>query len=662
MCGIAGIFNRNREPVAEPDLARMIAQLHHRGPDGVGYYRDGALGLAHARLSIIDLAGGAQPMHNEDRSVWVAFNGEIFNYVELRQDLVRAGHVFATHSDTEVIVHLYEEHGDDFVRHLNGQFAIALWDARAKRLVLTRDRAGILPLYYQRTAERVLFASEVKAILAATGRPPRMNPAALDQLMTLWSPVKPETVFEGIEEVLPGEMLVVDDGGLRRHGYWDWVFPEDPADYHRGSEDDLAAELYELLVDATRIRLRADVPVGAYLSGGLDSSALVALIHGHGDGVRLRTFSIGFEDKGFDEESYQNDMIRHTGADHSRILCANADIAARFPDVVWHAESPMLRTAPAPMCLLSGLVREQGYKVVLTGEGSDEVLGGYDIFKEAKIRHFWARYPQSRRRPLLLQRLYPYLNLPGDRAPAYLKEFFGIGLERPERPGFSHLPRWSTTARCKDFLAPELRAASGAAEERLEATLPAALGRWHPFNRAQYIEAKSLMAGYLLASQGDRMLMANSVEGRFPFLDHRVIEFANRLPPRFKMKVLNEKYLLKKAMRPHLPASVVDRYKQPYRAPDIPSFFGANDPDYLDLVLSERALKDYGYFDAARVGLLIRKIRAGRAIGYKDNMALVGILSTQLWHHLFVERYRENFMDSPTSSRLARAGGDPSGS
>lgn len=647
MCGIAGIHHREWAPADHAALSRMTSMLHHRGPDGVGYHHDGPVGLGHTRLSIIDLEGGAQPIPNEDHSVWVVFNGEIFNYVELRRDLIASGHSFRTHTDTEVIVHLYEQYGDEFLHHLNGQFAIALWDARRRRLLLARDRAGILPLFYARTGDRLLFASEIKAILAAREQSPRMNPAALDQLMTFWAPVKPATVFDGIDELPPGEMLVVDETGMRRHRYWDWQFPEDPADYHRGSEDELAARLYELLADATRIRLRADVPVGAYLSGGLDSSVLVALIRRHGDGVPLRTFSIGFEDKGLDEQGYQDEMIRHAGTDHTRILCRNEDIAEKFTDVIWHTESPILRTAPAPMFLLSGLVRDQGYKVVLTGEGSDEVLGGYDLFKEAKIRQFWARYPRSQRRPLLLQRLYPYLNLSGDRAPSYLREFFGTGLDRPDQPGFSHLPRWTTTVKCKEFLSPDWRVGSTAAEESLEATLPDALGRWHPFNRAQYVEAKSLMAGYLLSSQGDRMLMAHSVEGRFPYLDHRVIEFANRLPPRFKMKVLNEKYLLKKTMRPLLPPAIVDRYKQPYRAPDIPAFFGGTSPDYLELVLSEAALRRYGYFDPARVGLLIRKIRAGRAIGYKDNMALVGILSTQIWHHLFIERYRENLHAVP---------------
>lgn len=643
MCGIAGIYNLGAGAVAtEAELEAMIAQLHLRGPDGTGFLLRPSIGLAHARLSIIDLEGGRQPIRNEDGTVWTVFNGEIFNFIELRADLERQGHRFYTHSDTEVIVHLYEEYGDDFVQHLNGQFAIALWDESRQRLLLVRDRVGILPLYYSERGGRLLFGSEIKALLPVLGESPRLNPEALDQLMTFWAPVSPQTLFDGVFEVPPGQMLLAERGELRRRTYWDWQYPAD-GDYSTDDVDALAEELRTLLIDATRLRLRSDVPVGAYLSGGLDSSVLVSLIHHYG-GVPLRTFSIGFEDAGLDEGSYQRQMIEHVGADHSFIHCRYGDVAEHFPNTIWRAEAPVLRTAPVPMSLLSGLVRQQGYKVVLTGEGSDEVLGGYDIFKEAKIRQFWARQPESRLRPLLLQRLYPYLKLNERQGQLYLQSFFGVGLEAPDRPYFSHLPRWTSTAKVKEFFSDGLRGRLSADPlERMVASLPAAIRTWHPFNRAQYIEAKSLMAGYLLASQGDRMLMANSIEGRFPFLDHRVIEFAARLHPRLKMKGLNEKYLLKRAMGRYLPPAITQRHKQPYRAPDIASFFGGRTPDYVEAMLSEDTIRRYGYFDASRVALLLRKIRAGRAIGNKDNMALVGMLSTQLWHHLFIENYHQHF-------------------
>ncbi len=615
--------------------------LRHRGPDSFGFHIEPGIGLAHARLSIIDLEGGTQPLHNEDRKVWVVFNGEIFNYPELTHSLKQQGHTFSSHSDTEVIVHLYEQYGEEFIHHLNGQFAIALWDQHQRKLLLIRDRAGIHPLFYHQQGERWLFASEAKAILAALDEAPSMNPVALDQIMTFWAPVGSTTVFAGIRQVQPGEMIVIDEGGSRTTRYWDWSFPVDGG-YHPGSAAEQADELHALLLDATRIRLRADVPVGAYLSGGLDSSALAALIHENHTG--LRTFSIGFEDGGLDESDYQRAMIEHLGTEHSRIHCRNTDIAEAFVQAVWHTEAPVLRTAPVPMMLLSGLVHDHGYKVILTGEGADEVLGGYDLFKEAKIRWFWARNPSSRLRPLLLKRLYPYLDLSSRSGQAYLEAFFGADIHNPSLPHFSHIPRWTTTAKCKQFFSAEFRATIGHdAIDDFTTSLPAAFPSWHDFNRAQYIEVKSLMAGYLLCSQGDRMLMANSVEGRFPFLDHRVIEFANRLHPSLKMKVLNEKYLLKRAMRDHLPGKIVRRYKQPFRAPDIPAFFhGETVPAYVSELLSEDCLRRYGYFNEKRVGYLLKKINHGKTLGYADNMALVGILSTQVWHHLFIENYQNN--------------------
>jgi asparagine synthase (glutamine-hydrolysing) len=638
MCGIAGFARFSGVSDQTPDQLRaMIGQLHHRGPDGAGFYSDAVVGLAHARLSIIDLAGGAQPIHNEDQTLQVIFNGEIFNYVELREELIAQGHRFYTHSDTEVIVHLYEQHGEGFVNRLNGQFAIALWDAPRRKLLLYRDRVGIAPLFYTLDGDRLVFASEVKAILPALAAKPRVNLQALDQLMTFWAPLSPNTLFENVFELSPGCMAVFDAGGLRVSRYWDWQFPLTRNDYDGRDADTLAQQLRELLVDATRIRLRSDVPVGAYLSGGLDSSVLVAMIH-HFSDARLRTFSIGFDEASLDESDFQQMMIRQVGAHHSRIQCSEADVAEHFYQTIWHTENPVLRTAPVPMRLLSGLVRSQDYKVVLTGEGSDEVLGGYDIFKETKIRQFWAVNRDSSFRPALLKKLYPYLDVSPGRAQSYLREFFGANLDEPELLYFSHTPRWSTTARIKDFFADEVKThLQDNAIELLANSLPADASGWHAFNRAQYIEAKTLMGGYLLSSQGDRMLMANSVEGRFPFLDHRVIEFANRLPPKLKMKGLNEKYLLKKAMGEFLPPEIVNRHKQPYRAPDIPAFFSDKTPEYVETLLGEDALRRAGLFDPKRVQMLVKKIRAGRAIGAKDNMALVGILSTQVWHHQFMQ-------------------------
>ncbi|MGZ5007774.1 MAG: asparagine synthase (glutamine-hydrolyzing) [Methylobacter sp.] len=651
MCGINGIAALSMQTkISEQDVRSMLPFLYHRGPDGNGVYLDPnqQVGLGHTRLSIIDLAGGAQPMHNEDKTVWITFNGEIFNYLELRKTLVKQGHSFHSHSDTEVIVHAYEQYGDDFVQHLNGQFAIVLWDSRRRRLLLVRDRVGILPLFYTQQEDRLLFASEIKALLPQLSEAPRISPTSLDQIFTFWASRSPNTLFENIFEVQPGHLLVLENGRLHESIYWDWRFPEQDT-YHPGSDDDQAGQLYDLLADATSIRLRADVPVGAYLSGGLDSSALVALIRGHSD-APLKTFSIGFEQPSLDESAFQKQLIEHLDVENSRIFCQNSDIAEHFPATIFHAETAILRTAPTPMRQLSGLVRASGYKVVLTGEGADEALGGYDLFKEAKIRQFWARHPESEWRPHLLKALYPYLETSGTQAKTYLRNYYSIGLDKPDQPGFSHLTRWFTTSQCKVFFSQELNARlRDNAADQLAGQLPTGFDRWHSFNRAQYLEAKTLMGDYLLCSQGDRMLMANSVEGRFPFLDHRVIEFANRLNPRLKMRALNEKYLFKQAMKNQLPRQILERNKQPYRAPDIPAFFSARPPAYVDDLLSEEKLRRYGYFDSQKVGFLLKKARRGGSIAYKDNMALVGVLSTQLCHYFFIEQFSQTARQTGSS-------------
>lgn len=650
MCGIAGILNLSDQRRTDEQLLRsMIGLINHRGPDGQGVMIDDHIGLGHARLSIIDIDGGRQPIHNEDKTIWVIFNGEIFNYIELTRELKARGHHFYTQTDTEVIVHLYEEYGEGFVDHLNGQFAIALWDSTNRRLLLVRDRPGIHPLFYAVNDNKLYFGSEVKSVIRGIGTAPRLNVEALDELMTFWAPVPPKTLFQGVESLEPGKMLVIEQGRIQKKTYWEWAYPCN-SEYRRGNEAELVDELRSLLMDSTRIRLRSDVPVGAYLSGGLDSSALVSMIHLNND-VSQRTFSITFEDEGLDESSYQKMMIDHVHADHSSITCRHDDIADNFEKTIWHTESPVLRTAPVPMGILSSLVRDKGYKVVLTGEGSDEVLGGYDIFKETKIRRFWAQNPNSGFRALLLKRLYPYLDMGQGKGQAFIRNFFGTALDQPDLPWFSHMPRWNTTSRCKDFFSDEVTShLSDGAIERLQKTLPDTLGDWHYFNRGQYIESKTLMSGYLLSSQGDRMLMMNSVEGRFPFLDHRVIEFANSLDPRLKMKVLNEKYILKQAMKGAIPEAIINRYKQPYRAPDIPSFFTEHSPEYVMDMLSGSAIKSSGYFDDKKLGLLLKKIRRGLAIGYKDNMALVGILSTQIWHQKFITDFNRNIVhqdDSP---------------
>lgn len=639
LCGIAGIVqlsNSEVNPINEAVLGKMADLIAHRGPDEDGFYVNAGIGLAHRRLSIIDLKTGQQPMHSQNGQVSLVFNGEIYNYIELREELKRRGCSFQTTSDTEVLIHMYLAYGEKFVDHLNGQFAIAIWDNRNKKMLLVRDRVGICPLYYTEDNGTLVFASEIKALKPALTSGLELNKEALDQIFTFWAPVAPNTVFEGVFELPPGKILTIEHGQLSISTYWDWTFNQ--GEYWCTSEDDMAEELHNLLIDATTLRLRSDVPVGAYLSGGLDSSVLVALIHHYGN-VPLRTFSLNFDEKDYDEKKYQVDLIKQLDTTHSSLLVSKDDISRNFVDTIYHTEAPILRTAPVPMGLLSGLVRQKGYKVVLTGEGADEVLGGYDIFKESKVRQFWARNVDSSFRPLLLKKLYPYLNLPKSNQATYLKQFFGAGLESPDNNTFSHLPRWASTAKAKlfysDSLKEELR---GCSMKIMEQSLPENLTQMHPFNKAQYIEAKSLMAGYLLTSQGDRMLAKNSVEGRFPFLDHRVIEFANRIPPKYKMKVLNEKYLLKKSMAKYLPDSVTNRHKQPYRAPDAQAMSGKNMGDELRSYVTEEQLKKTSLFDVKKVGFLMKKADSGKPLSVSESQALVGILSTQVVVDKFVSQ------------------------
>ena len=647
MCGIAGILNFTDTRIPPELLEKMISMIRHRGPDDSGVFTHGPIGLAHVRLSIIDLNRGHQPMSNEDGTLWITFNGEIFNYLELRQRLVRKGHTFSTSSDTEVILHLYEEKGEECVQDLNGQWAFAIWDTRRQRLFLSRDRLGVRPLFYTLTDQALIFGSEIKSILVHSSVPREIDLVGLDQLLTFWCTLPPKTLFKDIWELPPGHSLVVSNGQPLLKPYWQLGYPPG-SEVQTGnlkSDREYAERLLELLVDATRIRLRSDVPVGAYLSGGLDSSLVTALIRRFTD-TPLKTFSVTFDDPEFDERLYQAEVTNHLNTIHQEVICSHRDIGHIFPEVIWHTEKPVLRTAPAPLYLLSKLVRSQGYKVVLTGEGADEVLGGYDIFKEAKIRRFWAARPNSRIRPLLLKRLYPYLGNLQAQPEAYLKAFFRVRAEDYAHPFFSHLPRWELTAMLKRFLSDpaksELKDRNAYAD--LADQLPTEYFRWHPFCQAQYLESTYLLPGYILSSQGDRVAMAHAVEGRFPFLDYRLVEFAASIPPRLKMKGLNEKYILKQAAGDLIPPSIRARHKQPYRAPEAKSFFdqASGSPlEYVEELLSPNRLEKDGLFNPLAVSTLLAKVRKGQVTGIKDNMAVVGILSTQLLVDQFINRFSE---------------------
>ncbi|MCC7004158.1 MAG: asparagine synthase (glutamine-hydrolyzing), partial [Gemmatimonadaceae bacterium] len=437
MCGIAGVFEREGVRASRSLLGAMAGELRHRGPDGVGMYLDDRLGMVNTRLSIVDLSGGDQPIGSETGRFWVMQNGEIYNHPELRAELKAAGHVFTTQCDTEVLVHAYEQWGEDMLHRLIGAFAIAIWDREKSELFLARDRLGIRPLFVADCAGALLFASEAKALLRHEGMQRVIDPLALLEIFTLWGAAPERSAFEGVRELPPGTWLRVGADGTRTERCWWQLEFAERGSQRQESADALKEELLALLTDATRLRLRADVPVGAYLSGGLDSSAIAALVRREST-QELRSFAVRFADRRFDEREHQDRMAATLGTRLQAVEITGREVAEVFPEVIRLSEKPMFRTAPAPLLLLSKLARESGFKVVLTGEGADEMFAGYNIFKEAKIRRFWARQPKSQVRPLLLRRLYPYLGKDLGRTGGFLGAFFGRDLDRFEEPLFSH--------------------------------------------------------------------------------------------------------------------------------------------------------------------------------------------------------------------------------
>jgi len=639
MCGIAGICHINGpNGVSLDTIKSMIGVLCHRGPDEAGIYLDDRVGLGYARLSIIDLSSGVQPIHNEDKSLWIVYNGEVFNYVELRRALEQKGHRFYTTSDTEVVLHLYEEQGPDCLTQLNGQFAMAIWDAKKKELFLARDRVGIRPLYYTMLNDTLIFGSEIKSIFMNECVRREIDPIAMDQIFTFWTTLTPRTVFKNIYELPPGHYLKTSNGKTTFRKYWD--IPLHP----RSEQSDLApqeicGQIRELLQDAVRIRLRADVPVGCYLSGGLDSSGIAALVVRNFNSD-VRTFGIRFKGDGFDEGEHQSLMVSHLKVNHTDLRATEEKIGASLPDCLWHCEKPLLRTAPVPLLLLSKVVRDGGYKVVLTGEGADEGFGGYNIFREAKVRRFMAKYPGSQRRAELIGQLYPYI-FDNPRLKRTLQSFFAKGLERTDDPIFSHFIRWENTGRIKTFFSQDITDAIGDYDgyEQVRQSLPETYERADDFSKAQYLEMAIFLSNYLLSSQGDRVAMANSVEIRLPVLDPRVIDFMARVPSKWKILGLNEKYILKKSFEGILPKEITSRPKNPYRAPIKQSLLNDKTAGYTQEMLSEKSLKTAGLFDAGKVTRLLRKAQAVGNLSEIDSMALAGVLSSQIVHRRFVQDF-----------------------
>ncbi len=644
MCGIAGIVDlQGQRPVPRKALESMAQAIVHRGPDEDGFFERPGLGLASRRLSIVGLADGRQPITNEDGGVVVVFNGELFEYPEIRARLQEGGHRFATHCDTEIIPHLWEDHAEGMFEHLRGQFALALWDQPRRRLTLARDRFGICPLFWTRQTrdggDWLLFASEIKALLASGMVAARPDPRGINHIFTFFALPGPVTCFDGIQALLPGHSLSVQLGGpgetarVSDRAYWQIDFP-DRGQEVSGPAAALVDEFEVRMRRSVERRLRADVPVVAYLSGGVDSSLVVAFA-GRERGRPIPTFTIRITDPNLDEESEARIVGRHVGRDPIVVPCGPAEVLGTYPELIRAAEGPVIDTACAALLLLAREVHGRGYKVALTGEGADEWLAGYPWYKVHKLLSFLDIVPglhlsQWARRA--------YLRL--SRAPRFPWAF----AQRVQQATGGHnawLDIYGLMSMSK------LRFYSRQMHEILGDHVPYQdlgidldrLRRWHPLNRSLYFGARIMLPGLLLASKGDRVAMHSSVETRYPFLDEEMFTFLARLHPRWKLHGLREKYILRLLAERWLPRGIAWRRKAMFRAP-FDSFHADDPPPFVEQLLSEEALRKTGYFDPEAVQYwrqAFRGLRPGSNQRVSVEMGLVGVLATQLWHHTFID-------------------------
>ena len=588
MCGIAGIHLLTPgPPPGRETLQAMTEPLRYRGPDEAGYYCDEQTGLAIRRLAIVDIEHGQQPMFSHDRRLVTVCNGEIYNHVALRQALESKGHHFHTRCDVEVVIPMYQQHGLDGMRQFNGQFGFALYDRDRQRLVLARDQMGIAPLFYARCGDLLLFASEIKGILAHPAMPRAIDPKGLDQVLTFPGPVSPQTLFKGVKSVPPGHFLLVENGDIALHRYWDLDYPDAADIDHSWNEADAANALEARLSEAVRLRLQADVPVGFYLSGGLDSSLVAGLINRISPEKR-HAFSIRFPDAAIDEGTHQQAMVERLNCTHHATLFDSAAISERLRAIVYHAETPLKESYNTCSLALSAFVRHNGMKVVLTGEGADELLGGYVGY----------RLDEERRRSgavavdaegLLEQELQDALW--GDPHFFYEKHYY------------AH--RETKQALYSDGLNEQFRAIDCTHAPLLDRDK---LGRMHPFHRRSYLDCKLRLADHLLSDHGDRVAYANSVEARYPFLDLKLIELVKTLPPALLLKHGEEKSLLKRVAQPYVPDGIISRQKFAFVAPGSPQLLQQG-IEWIEDILSMERIRRQGYFNPVTIERLKDRYR-----------------------------------------------------
>ncbi len=631
MCGIAGAMDLagSREFSIQRLLA-MTGAIAHRGPDDEQFHIEPGVALGARRLSIIDLAGGRQPIANEDNSVWVAYNGELFEYPELRKELLLRGHHLATRCDTEAWVHLYEDHREAMFARARGQFAVSLWDRNTRTLILGRDRVGICPLYYTEVDGWLLWGSEIKALLASGLVAARPDPRGVDHLFTFFCAGTTRTFFEGISSLPPGHFLKVHDGRVTKHRYWDLDFPD--ADHERRLDDPspLIDEFQALLEQSVERRLRSDVPVVSYISGGLDSTVVLGFCSRR-RGEPIPAFTVGLDNAGPDERTHSAEAARVLGSPLTTIAMDRSKIADAFPDLIRAAEGPVLDTSCAALLRLAQSVNQQGYKVALTGEGADEALAGYIWYKCQKIRDSMVRGvghgPSRVVRNLLMKSI-------AGRA-VHLPPELAIGGVRPAQQDLYEL-----ISQAKPILYSSgmwQRLGDHNPYDDLDITNEN-IKRWHPLNQSLYVGYKVMLAGLLMISKGDRIAMNASVETRYPFLDDDVISFCAGIAPEYKLRGMTEKWILRQVATRILPTQIANRPKTMFRADMSGSFLGPHRPAWVDQLLSPESLSATGFFNPAAVARQrawqthMPRITPARGV---FDVALTCVVSTQLWHHIF---------------------------
>jgi len=627
MCGIAGkLVLAHPEKVERKDIEAMLRPMTHRGPDGEGIYLDRKIGLGHLRLSIIDLAAGAQPMANEDETVWIVFNGEIYNFQELHDRLVARGHVFRSRCDTEVIIHLYEEFGPNCVNQLRGMFAFAVWDTKASRLLLARDRVGIKPLYYCQANNSLYFASELKAIVANPNISRELSHSALRTFLSFNYIPGEETLFKSVRKLLPGHFLLVENGKIASHQYWDLRFTDTR---HTQSFDAAVEELYQLMQRTVSDHMMADVPVGVLLSGGVDSSAILSLAV-EGTGKKVSTFTVGFDgNEVVDERPYARMAAQRFGADHHEISISEEDFWSFLPSYVWHMEEPIYQPPAVALHYISKLARNH-VKVLLSGEGGDEAFAGYP------------NYPNMMRLDRLRTMLGPFarmagvgIGLAGKCSGDSRLRRYGYALGRPladhyfsrtSNPTafFNQSPRILLD---EDFLQNTSKSSPAHYVARL---LEPAKGE-SLLNQMLYVDAKTWLPDDLLL-KADKMTMANSLELRVPLLDHQVLEFAASLPPEFKVRGKDTKCVLKAAFGRVLPKEILTRKKAGFPVPYHSWMRNGLAERTRDILLSTKA-QSRGYFNKDEImRLLNRNTDSGRGA-----QEIFSLLIRELWHQQFAD-------------------------